>query len=78
MRAGRARRTYPSRRAWTPTPAVGKVGEIFAATWMKPTVGFAPLMADGETASASANGAGAVATLGAPADGRQSAPTQPS
>lgn len=43
-------------------PAVGKIGEIFAAMWMKPTVGFAPLMAEGETAST-------------PADGRQSAPT---
>ena len=46
-------------------PAVGKVGEIFAAMWMKPTVGFAPLMAENEKASASAaqppsaNGAGA-------------------
>ena len=63
-------------------PAVGKVGEIFAAMWMKPTVGFAPLMADSEKAAASAalspsaNGAGAVdesplaaETASAPADG---------
>lgn len=48
-------------------PSVGKVGEIFAAMWMKPTVGFAPLMAERETdvdalqtPSPSANGAGAV------------------
>ena len=49
-------------------PAVGKVGEIFAAMWMKPTVGFAPLMAERETDGdgdalqtqpPSANGAGA-------------------
>ena len=50
-------------------PAVGKVGEIFAAMWMKPTVGFAPLMAERETdvdmdaiqtqPPMSANGAGA-------------------
>ena len=46
-------------------PSVGKVGEIFAAMWMKPTVGFAPLMAEGEkapsalqTPAPSANGAG--------------------
>ena len=46
-------------------PAIGKVGEIFAAMWMKPTVGFAPLMAERETAAdalqtqpPSANGAG--------------------
>ena len=32
-------------------PSVGKVGEIFAAMWMKPTVGFAPLMAEGEKAT---------------------------
>ena len=49
-------------------PSVGKVGEIFAAMWMKPTVGFAPLMAEGEKAPSalqtqptSANGAGAMA-----------------
>ena len=54
-------------------PAVGKVGEIFAAMWMKPAVGFAPLTAEGEKASA--NGAGAMATPRAPADGRQPAPT---
>ena len=48
-------------------PSVGKVGEIFAAMWMKPTVGFAPLMAERETdgdalqtPAPSANGAGAV------------------
>ena len=49
-------------------PSVGKVGEIFAAMWMKPTVGFAPLMAERETdtdmdalqtPAPSANGAGA-------------------
>ena len=46
-------------------PSVGKVGEIFAAMWMKPTVGFAPLMAERETdvdalqtPAPSANGAG--------------------
>ena len=64
-------------------PAVGKVGEIFAAMWMKPTVGFAPLMAERETdvdalqtPSPSANGAGAMdesaraaETASAPADG---------
>lgn len=54
-------------------PAVGKVGEIFAAMWMKPTVGFAPLMAESDKADApaaptlSTNGAGAVAASGAPA-----------
>lgn len=54
-------------------PAVGKVGEIFAAMWMKPTVGFAPLMAESDKADApaaptlSTNGAGAMATSGAPA-----------
>ena len=50
-------------------PSVGKVGEIFAAMWMKPTVGFAPLMAERETdvdadalqtPAPSANGAGAM------------------
>ena len=50
-------------------PSVGKVGEIFAAMWMKPTVGFAPLTAGRETdmdsdalqtPSPSANGAGAM------------------
>jgi len=49
-------------------PAIGKVGEIFAAMWMKPTVGFAPLTAERETGAdvdalqtpaPSANGAGA-------------------
>ena len=64
-------------------PSVGKVGEIFAAMWMKPTVGFAPLMAEGETdvdalqtPAPSANGAGAMdesaraaETASAPADG---------
>jgi len=38
-------------------PSVGKVGEIFAAMWMKPTVGFEPLMAEREmAASAPADG----------------------
>ena len=39
-------------------PAVGKVGEIFAAMWMKPAIGFAPLTAESEKAATSANGAG--------------------
>ena len=66
-------------------PSVGKVGEIFAAMWMKPTVGFAPLMAERETdvdmdalqtPAPSANGAGmagesarAAETASASADG---------
>ena len=66
-------------------PAVGKVGEIFAAMWMKPTVGFAPLTAERETdvdadalqtPAPSANGggamnesAGAADTARPPADG---------
>ena len=50
-------------------PSVGKVGEIFAAMWMKPTVGFAPLMAERDTdmnadelqtPAPSANGSGAM------------------
>ena len=66
-------------------PTIGKIGSIFAAMWMKPSIGFGPLMPERSNSEPADTEASRVAelhpdqtppvTVGATLDGRQSSQT---
>ena len=50
-------------------PTIGKIGSIFAAMWMKPSVGFGPLMPESTASGSSAEKRETKSTLAVPAPG---------
>ena len=50
-------------------PTIGKIGAIFAAMWMEPTIGFKPLMPESTASGSSAKQTEAEPTLAASAPG---------
>ena len=50
-------------------PTIGKIGAIFAAMWMEPTIGFKPLMPESTASGSSSKQTEAEPTLAASAPG---------